>query len=158
MGAALKGGIACAFIDIREDFWVGAELRQHAALERETTLLGFDSGPAIGAGLFTAGVLLRLTIEFRVIGVVGDRARVPKDGVLPGRSADNERRAREPSLHAAAAALADHRHARLDKVKLRERFQLLERLTGAAAKLGCAADLDALDDFPPPGSRMENRG
>jgi hypothetical protein len=78
--------------------------------------------------------------------------------VLPGRGADNERRARGPSLHAAAPALADHRHARLNKVKLRERFQLLECLMGAAAKLGCATDLDALDDFPAPGARNEDRG
>ena len=91
---------------------------EHLALKPKTLRFRLDSRPRIGDRLGPVALTFRIEIKLGMIGVVGDGARVPEGGMLPGPFADDESRFFPPGLHAAAPALPNDADVAADELEL----------------------------------------
>ncbi len=132
--------------DVLDDRRRGVEGRQHLALKRQAGFLCRRTGPGIGMGFHRRMGKFHVPVEFGMIGIVGDRAGVPRRRMVPRRRADGESRRLCPGSHAASLTLAYQAEMGADERELRQWLQERERLLSAPLKFGTAAYLDAADE------------
>ena len=80
-----------------------------------------------------------------MVGIVGDGARVPEHGMLPGAVADDKSRLFRPGFHAAATPLPDDSDISLNESDPRRAAKKRERFSGSKQEFAAAADFNAVD-------------
>lgn len=106
------------FFNMIENPVVRFKGEQHLALEGQTSAFRRFSAPCLGFRICSLAAVLCVAIELCMIGIVGDSAAVPKRGIIPGRRADSENRARGPCRDATSFSLSDRGEMSLYEFKL----------------------------------------
>ena len=80
-----------------------------------------------------------------MVGIVGDGARVPEHGMLPGAVADDKSRLFRSGFHAAATPLPDDGDISLNESDPRRAAKQRERFSGSKPEFAAAADFNTID-------------